>query len=189
MLLIVGLGNPGAEYKNNRHNTGFMAADEIVRRYNFSAWKSGFTAQYCTGTIGTEKVIVLKPETFMNNSGQSVRAIMDFYKLQLSNIYVLHDDLDLPVGKIKAKVGGGAGGHNGLKSIDAHCGVNYTRIRIGIDHPPVKDQVVNWVLGNFSSSDKEKLEEEFTAIADTLPVLFEKGTGDFTSQYALKMKG
>ena len=132
MFLVVGLGNPGAEYKGNRHNTGFMATDEIVRRYNFGAWKSRFNAQVSEGVIDGEKVIVLQPQTFMNNSGQAVRAAMDFYKLPVSQVIVFHDELDIPVGKVKAKVGGGAGGHNGLKSIDAHCSPNYARVRIVI---------------------------------------------------------
>lgn len=189
MFLVVGLGNPGAEYKGNRHNIGFMATDEIVRRYNFGAWKSRFNAQVSEGVIDGEKVIVLQPQTFMNNSGQAVRAAMDFYKLPVSQVIVLHDEMDIPVGKIKAKVGGGAGGHNGLKSIDAHCTPNYARVRIGIGHPGDKNLVVNWVLSNFAKADKEIITTELEHVAEALPQLLAHGTGEFTSRLALIQKG
>lgn len=188
MFLIVGLGNPGNEYKNTRHNTGFMATDEIVRRYNFSNAKSAFNAEVMSGEIDGNKVLLMRPQTFMNNSGQAVRACMDFYKIPVENVYVIHDDMDLPVGKLKAKIAGGAGGHNGLKSIDAHCTPNYTRVRIGVGRPNNKDQVVDWVLSNFSSSDKKVLQDLLELVADNLSVLLSKGTGEFTSQIALKNK-
>lgn len=189
MFLVVGLGNPGAEYKGNRHNTGFMATDEIVRRYNFGAWKSRFNAQVSEGVIDGEKVIVLQPQTFMNNSGQAVRAAMDFYKLPVSQVIVFHDEMDIPVGKVKAKVGGGAGGHNGLKSVDAHCTADYARVRIGTGRPADKDQVVNWVLSNFSKTDKEIIDAELERVADVFPYLLAQGTGEFTSRLAQLQKG
>lgn len=185
MFLIVGLGNPGSEYRNNRHNIGFMAADELVRRYNFTPWRSRFSGETAEGTIDGEKVLVLKPQTFMNNSGQAVRAAMDFYKLPVANVVVIHDELDIPVGKVKAKTGGGAGGHNGLKSIDAHCTPQYARIRIGIGHPGDKNLVVPYVLSDVPKTDRQVLEPELEDVAEALPVLLREGTGGFTSRLAL----
>lgn len=185
MFLIVGLGNPGSEYRNNRHNIGFMAADELVRRYNFTPWRSRFSGETAEGTIDGEKVLVLKPQTFMNNSGQAVRAAMDFYKLPVANVVVIHDELDIPVGKVKAKTGGGAGGHNGLKSIDAHCTPQYARIRIGIGHPGDKNLVVPYVLSDVPKADRQVLEPELEDVAEALPVLLREGTGGFTSRLAL----
>lgn len=185
MFLIVGLGNPGSEYRNNRHNIGFMAADELVRRYNFTPWRSRFSGETAEGTIDGEKVLVLKPQTFMNNSGQAVRAAMDFYKLPVANVVVIHDELDIPVGKVKAKTGGGAGGHNGLKSIDAHCTPQYARIRIGIGHPGDKNLVVPYVLSDVPKADRQVLEPELEDVAEALPVLLKEGTGGFTGRLAL----
>ncbi len=185
MFLIVGLGNPGSEYRNNRHNIGFMAADELVRRYNFTPWRSRFSAETAEGTIDGEKVLILKPQTFMNNSGQAVRAAMDFYKLPVENVVVIHDELDIPVGKVKAKTGGGAGGHNGLKSIDSHCTPQYARIRIGIGHPGDKNLVVPYVLSDVPKADRQVLEPELEDVAEALPVLLKEGTGGFTSRLAL----
>ncbi|MGN0904321.1 MAG: aminoacyl-tRNA hydrolase [Alphaproteobacteria bacterium] len=185
MFLIVGLGNPGSEYRNNRHNIGFMAADELVRRYNFTPWRSRFSGETAEGTIDGEKVLVLKPLTFMNNSGQAVRAAMDFYKLPVGNVIVIHDELDIPVGKIKAKTGGGAGGHNGLKSIDAHCTPQYARIRIGIGHPGDKNLVVPYVLSDVPKADRQVLDSELEDVAEALPVLLKEGTGGFTGRLAL----
>lgn len=192
MFLLTGLGNPGTEYENTRHNAGFMAADEFVRRYNFSGWKKRFNGETAEGTIDGEKIIVLKPLTFMNNSGQAVRAAMDFFKLPVEKVVVMHDDMDLPVGKVKAKTGGGAGGHNGLRSIDAHCSQDYARVRFGVGHPQSREQVVNWVLTGFSKADKDIINETFEDVAEVLPVLFREGTAAFTSGLAVyrsKRKG
>ena len=139
MWLIVGLGNPGGSYARNRHNIGFMAADEIVRRHCFSPWRSKYQGQIAEGTIAGEKVLVLKPETYMNLSGQSVAAAARFHKIPNGNVIALHDEIDLPPGKVRVKKGGGAAGHNGLKSIDAHLGNDYWRVRLGIGHPGDKD--------------------------------------------------
>lgn len=162
-----------------------MAADELVRRYNFTPWRSRFSGETAEGTIDGEKVLVLKPLTFMNNSGQAVRAAMDFYKLPVGNVIVIHDELDIPVGKIKAKTGGGAGGHNGLKSIDAHCTPQYARIRIGIGHPGDKNLVVPYVLSDVPKADRQVLDSELEDVAEALPVLLKEGTGGFTGRLAL----
>src|SRR3954466_1537588 len=132
MLIIAGLGNPGAKYAGNRHNIGFMAVDAIYRRHSFSPWSKKFKAEISEGEIDGEKVLLIKPQTFMNLSGESVGEAMRFYKLTPADITVFHDELDLPAAKVRVKIGGGHGGHNGLKSIDAHCGRDYRRVRLGI---------------------------------------------------------
>ncbi|MFD2261367.1 aminoacyl-tRNA hydrolase [Lacibacterium aquatile] len=155
MWLFVGLGNPGREYAKNRHNIGFMAADEIVRRHRFSGWKADrkLMGEVADGEIAGEKIVVLKPMTYMNLSGDSVGAVARFYKIPIGNICVFHDELDLPPGKVRVKKGGGHGGHNGLKSIDAHCGKDYWRVRLGIGHPGDKNLVSPYVLGDFFKSE------------------------------------
>ena len=155
MFLVVGLGNPGKEYQATRHNVGFMAADEIFRRYSFSDFRKKSQGLVAEGNIGNEKVLLVKPQTYMNLSGNCVAELVNFYKLSAKNVIVIHDDMDLNVGQIKAKCGGGAGGHNGLKSIDSHIGNAYGRIRIGVGHPESREQVVDWVLSGFSKQDKE----------------------------------
>ncbi|MDZ7603170.1 MAG: aminoacyl-tRNA hydrolase, partial [Hoeflea sp.] len=150
MLLIAGLGNPGPQYARNRHNVGFMAVDEIARRHSFSGFSKKFRGEIAEGTIADQKVLLLKPMTFMNLSGDSVGDALRFYKLSPADLIVLHDELDIAPGKLKLKTGGGNGGHNGLKSIDAHCGKDYKRLRIGIGHPGHKDRVSPYVLGDFA---------------------------------------
>lgn len=154
MFLVVGLGNPGSGYAANRHNIGFMAADELVRRYSFGPWRKKFQGQISEGELNGEKVLVLKPETFMNLSGQSVGEVLRFYKIPIEDVIVLHDELDLPPGKLRVKRGGGHGGHNGLRSIDAHCGKEYRRVRLGIGHPGDKSRVHGHVLGDFSKAEQ-----------------------------------
>jgi PTH1 family peptidyl-tRNA hydrolase len=189
MFLVVGLGNPGAEYAATRHNVGFMAADEIHRRYNFSPFKAKFDGLIAEGAIEGEKVYLLKPQTFMNLSGNSVVKAAHFYKILPQNIVVIHDDMDLPTDKIKAKIGGGAGGHNGIKSIDAAISPNYNRIRIGVGHPANKDEnsVVNHVLSGFSKADKENVERNIEIVVDLLPVLLKKGVAEFSNQLGMKL--
>ena len=189
MFLVVGLGNPGAEYANTRHNVGFMAADEIHRRYNFSAFRAKFDGLIAEGNIEGEKVYLLKPQTFMNLSGNSVVKAASFYKILPQNIVVIHDDMDLPIDKMKAKIGGGAGGHNGLKSIDSCITPNYNRIRLGIGHPNIKAEevVVNHVLSSFSKADKAILEQNIDIIADLLPILLKKGVAEFSNQLGMKL--
>lgn len=182
MFLVVGLGNPGSEYAGTRHNVGFMAVDEIVRRYSFDGWSKKFKGEVCTGTIEGEKVLALKPHTYMNLSGEAVLSVASFYKIPPEKIYVFHDDMDLPVGRIKVKQGGGSGGHNGLKSIDAHLGQNYHRVRIGVDKPAMREQVVSWVLSKFTPNDKQTLDELIEKISNHIPLLLTKDANTFMNK-------
>lgn len=182
MILLVGLGNPGSEYALTRHNVGFMAVDEIIRRYSFDGWTKKFKGEVCTGTIEGEKVLALKPHTYMNLSGESVLAVASFYKIPPEKIYVFHDDMDLPVGRLKVKQGGGSGGHNGIKSIDAHLGQNYHRVRIGVDKPQMREQVVSWVLSKFAPTDKQTLDDLITKISDNIPLLLTKDGNYFMNK-------
>ncbi len=182
MILLVGLGNPGKEYEQTRHNVGFMAVDEIIHRYNFSGFKSKFKGEISEGEIMGEKVMVLKPQTYMNLSGESVLAVCSFYKIKPQDVYVFHDDMDLSVGRIKVKQGGGSGGHNGIKSIDANLGANYHRIRIGVGKPQMKEQVVSWVLSKFGAEDKKILDDLLYKIAENIPVLIEKDGSYFLNK-------
>lgn len=175
MLLLVGLGNPGTEYAGNRHNIGFMAVEEIARRHGFGPWKKRFQARTADGTVaipgGAEKVLALEPQTYMNLSGQAVAEAARFFKLSPEQVVVFHDELDLAPGRIKVKRGGGAGGHNGLRSIDAHLGQDYWRVRLGIGHPGNKALVHTYVLHDFARADGDWLEPLFTACADAFPQL------------------
>lgn len=183
MFLIVGLGNPGSEYEKTRHNVGFMAVDELAQIYGFGPFKSKFDGLIAEGKIASEKVYILKPQTYMNLSGNSVVKAANFYKILPQNIIVIHDDMDLPVGKLKAKIGGGAGGHNGLKSIDAAITPNYNRIRIGVGHPNQSgDAVVNHVLSRFSKVDTEVIEQEICLVCDIIDVLIKDGIAAFSNK-------
>ena len=159
MLVLVGLGNPETKHSLNRHNVGFMTIDRIVQEYNLGPYKNKFQSQIITKKINNKPIILTKPQTFMNLSGQSVSNIINFYKLKTENIIVIHDDLDLNIGNIKTKIGGSSGGHNGLKSIDSHIGQNYRRLRIGIGHPGDKNLVNNYVLGDFSTQESNIISE------------------------------
>ena len=187
MFLVVGLGNPGAEYAATRHNVGFMAADEIHRRYNFSAFRAKFSGLIAEGNIDGEKVYLLKPQTFMNLSGNSVVQAANFYKILPENIFVIHDDMDLPTTKIKAKIGGGSGGHNGIKSIDATITPNYNRIRIGVGHPTNhnEENVVNHVLSRFSKQDAENIKNDINIVADLIGVALKKGIAEFSNRLGM----
>ena len=158
-FMLVGLGNPGSQYENNRHNIGFMAVDEIVRRHRFSAWRKKFDGLICDTVIDDAKIYALKPQTFMNLSGNAVQAMAAFYKIRPENIIIFYDELDLAPGKLRVKQGGGANGHNGLKSIDAHLGKNYWRVRMGIGRPEDKERVTGYVLGNFAKDYKKRFGE------------------------------
>jgi len=162
MKLFVGLGNPGAKYAQNRHNIGFMAVDIIAEKYSFSSWRTKFQGQICEGKLGDIKVLLLKPSTFMNLSGQSVEKTARFHKIALDEITVFHDELDLAPGKVRLKQGGGHAGHNGLRSIHEHLGADYARVRLGIGHPGHKDAVANFVLHDFPKVDQDWL----TALLD-----------------------
>lgn len=188
MILLVGLGNPGKEYAQTRHNAGFMAVDEIVHRHSFFPFKSKFKGQIAEGDIQGEKVMVLKPETYMNLSGESVLAVCKFYKIPVQNVVVFHDDMDLDVGRVKVKRGGGAGGHNGLKSIDQHMGNDYVRVRLGVSKPQTRDEVINWVLSNFSASDKKKLEKTIEGIAKHIPLVVKGDLENFLNKLVLELK-
>lgn len=190
MFLIVGLGNPGAEYDKTRHNVGFMAVDELARRFNFGPFKAKFDGLIAEGMIEGEKIYLLKPQTFMNLSGNSVIKAAAFYKILPENIVVIHDDMDLPVGKIKAKTGGGAGGHNGLKSIDSHIGQAYHRIRLGVGHPVAKDgeAVVNHVLSRFSKTDAAQIEKNLEIVADTIGVLISDGMAKYSNKLGMLIR-
>lgn len=186
MFLIVGLGNPGTEYDKTRHNVGFMAADELHRHFGFGPYKAKFDGLIAEGNIEGEKVYLLKPQTFMNLSGNSVVKAASFYKILPSNVIVIHDDMDLPIDKIKVKLGGGAGGHNGLKSIDAAITPNYNRIRLGVGHPQgVGEEVVNHVLSRFSKVDAQIVEKNVQTICETINVLIKEGMVAYSNKLAI----
>lgn len=194
MLLITGLGNPGAQYARNRHNIGFMAVDEIHARHRFSPWSKKFQGLISESVIDGEKVLLLKPQTFMNLSGQSVGEAMRFYKLAISDLIVVYDELDLPPAKLRVKAGGSANGHNGIKSIDQHMhgllnSKEYRRMRLGIGHPGSKDLVHHYVLGDFAKADNEWLDLLFTGIADNLSYLVKKDDNGFMNKLSLAMSG
>ncbi len=182
MFLLVGLGNPGSEYAGTRHNVGFMAVDEIVRRYAFNYFKEKFKGLVATGEVDGEKVALLKPSTYMNLSGESVLSACSFYKIKPSQIIVFQDDMDLPVGKVKVKTGGSPGGHNGIKSIDAHIGVDYTRVRIGVGRPVRREDVVNWVLTSFDSESRQQIDHVLSQIAEYLPLLLAQNDQTFMNR-------
>jgi len=187
MKLLVGLGNPGAKYAQNRHNIGFMAMDRIAADHGFSGWRSKFQGQTCDGRFGSERVTLLKPETFMNLSGQSVGEAMRYLKLAPDDIIVFHDELDLAPGKVRLKTGGGHAGHNGLRSIHGHIGPDYDRVRLGVGHPGHKDAVAGYVLRDFPKADADWLDDELRGISDGIAELV-AGNGDkFLNAIALRV--
>lgn len=171
MKLLVGLGNPGPSYLLNRHNIGFLIIDMIAHDYGFSDFKAKGKALISEGMIGTQKCLLIKPMSFMNNSGIPTADIASFYKIPLADIFVFHDELDIDFGKMRCKVGGGAGGHNGLRSLDAHVGQDYCRIRLGIGHPGDKERVTGHVLGNFTSAEMDDLPDILGPVSDHLGLL------------------
>ncbi len=187
MKLFVGLGNPGAKYAGNRHNIGFMALDRIAEDHGFSPWRKAFQGLVSEGRLGSEKLILLKPETFMNLSGQSVRAAVDFYKIDLAEITVFHDELDLAPGKLRVKQGGGHAGHNGLRSLHAHLGEAYARVRLGIGHPGHKDKVAAYVLNDFAKADQNWLDDLMRGISDGAEALAAGDAARFQNAVALRM--
>ena len=189
MLLLAGLGNPGVQYANNRHNVGYMAADEIARRHNFSPWSKKFKGLIAEGRLAGEKAILIKPQTYMNLSGQSVGEAMRFYKLQAADVAVLYDELDLSPGKVRLKTGGGSGGHNGIRSIDQHIGNGFRRVRIGIGHPGAKELVHGHVLGDFAKDDRDWLEKLLEAIADNADMLASGDDSGFMNKTSLAVSG
>lgn len=185
MWLLVGLGNPGTKYENNRHNIGFMAVDAIAEEQEFPAFKKKFQGLLSEGTIAGEKVILLKPQTYMNNSGQSVVEAAKFYKIPIDNIVVFHDELDLAVFKIRTKKGGGHAGHNGLRSIDSHMNSkDYWRIRLGIGHPGDKEMVHGHVLSDFSKIESITMKDIIKMIGIHAPLLLQGKDNEFMSKVA-----
>ena len=186
MQIFVGLGNPGAKYAGHRHNIGFMALDQIASDHGFGPWKAKFQGSISEGRLGAAKVLLLKPETFMNNSGQSVGDAMRFYKLSPADITVFHDEIDLAPGKLRVKQGGGHAGHNGLRSIHAHIGPDYARIRMGVGHPGRKEAVPGYVLHDFSKADQVWLDDMLRGCGDGAPQLADGDAGRFMNAVALR---
>ncbi len=181
MFLFVGLGNPGSKYSSNRHNIGFMAADVIVRRHSFSPWRKKFQGELSEGVLAGEKVLVLKPQTFMNESGRSVGDAVRFHDIPLSKVFVFYDELDLEPGKVRVKLGGGAAGHNGIRSITQHITADFKRVRLGIGHPGDPKFVLPHVLGDFDKQDKDWLVALLDAVADNAAMLVEGAEAKFQS--------
>ncbi|GGB31184.1 peptidyl-tRNA hydrolase [Tistrella bauzanensis] len=184
MWLLVGLGNPGPEYAGHRHNIGFMAVDEIVRRHGLPPWRRKFQGEISEGRIGDERVILLKPLTYMNASGRSVAEAARFHKIPPARIIVFHDELDLAPSKLRIKTGGGHAGHNGLRDITAHLGADFVRVRLGIGHPGDKARVHGWVLSDFAKADQAWLRDLIDAVAAHVPLLLSGAASDFMSKVA-----
>lgn len=189
MKLFVGLGNPGSEYAYNRHNVGFMAVDRIRDAHGFGPWKRKFHGLVSDGEIAGEKVLLLKPGTYMNESGRAVGEAARFLKIPLADIAVFYDEIDLAPSKLKVKTGGGNAGHNGLRSISAHVGNDYVRVRIGVGHPGVKELVARWVLSDFAKADQEWLEPLLDAIAKAAPRLVRDDQSRFLTDVAKALGG
>lgn len=187
MKLFVGLGNPGAKYARNRHNIGFMAVERIAEDHGFAPWRAKFHGQISEGRLGSEKVLLLKPETFMNLSGQSVGEAMRFHKLDPADVVVFHDELDLAPGKCRLKTGGGHAGHNGLRSIHQHIGAEYDRVRLGIGHPGHKDRVAGYVLADFAKAEQDWLDDLMRGISDGAPALAGGDGPKFMNAVALRV--
>lgn len=182
MRLIVGLGNPGAKYARQRHNVGFMAVDAIHRRHGFGPWRRRFQADVSEGTLSGEKCLLIKPQTFMNASGQAVGEAVGFFRIAPGEVLVIHDEVDLPPAKFRMKTGGGVAGHNGLKSISAAIGADFRRLRIGVGHPGARERVPSYVLHDFSKTDADWLEPLLDAIADNAPLLAEGKDSTFANR-------
>jgi len=184
MLIFAGLGNPGPKHARQRHNIGFMAADEIIRRYDFSLRQSKHHAYVAEGMIGGEKILMLKPKTFMNESGRALGSAVRFHKLRPGAVTVLYDELDLTPGKVRVKMGGGHAGHNGIRSISSHIGQDFRRVRIGIGHPGDKKRVHSYVLSDFPKAEQAWVERTVDAVADALPLLIEGDDAGFMTRVA-----
>jgi PTH1 family peptidyl-tRNA hydrolase len=187
MLLFVGLGNPGARHAHNRHNIGFMAVEAIARRYAFAPFRARFQSRASEGQIAGERIVLIEPQTFMNESGRAVQEAARFYKIPLQDIIVFHDELDLAPGKLRVKVGGGNAGHNGLRSITAHLGNDYKRVRLGIGHPGDKALVYSYVLSDFGKAEEPWVEALCNAAADHVPLLAKGDDVHFQSKVHLAM--
>lgn len=188
MHLLIGLGNPGKKYALNRHNIGFMAMDTLAGAYEFPSEKQKFSGLLTEGIIGDAKTLLFKPQKYMNLSGESVGELTRFHKIPLSHVIVFHDELDLPLGKIRVKRGGGAGGHNGLKSLDQHIGADYLRVRIGIGHPGNKDMVSDYVLSNFDKHEIESAIQILSSITIHMPVLLKGDEAGFMNKVTWELQ-
>ena len=182
MLLLVGLGNPSPDNEHNRHNVGFKIIDAINQEFNLSKQKPKFKGLLTTGTIGEKKIYAIKPLTFMNNSGQCIRELIEYFKIDAKDVFVFHDDLDINFGKVKAKFGGSSAGHNGIESIDKFIGKDYSRVRIGIGRPESKEEVSDHVLKNFSEEEKENMNDNIKKIITSLTILIDKKLELFSSK-------
>jgi PTH1 family peptidyl-tRNA hydrolase len=191
MLLFAGLGNPGSRYAGNRHNIGFLVADEIHRRHRFAPWRRRFQGETAEGQIAGERVLLLKPMTFMNESGRSVAEAQNFFKIELSDVIVFHDEIDLAAAKVRVKTGGGNAGHNGLRSITAHCGNDYIRVRIGVGRPETKEQVHGHVLNDFAKDEYPWVDATLEAISESADLLVGGRHEEFQNRVhlALRAKG
>lgn len=185
MYLFVGLGNPGVKYASNRHNVGFMAVDVIATAHHFGPWKKKFQGEIAEGKLDKEKVLLLKPQTYMNESGRSVGEVLRFHDVPLDRVLVFYDELDLEPGKVRVKTGGGAAGHNGIRSIAAHITPDFKRVRLGIGHPGDKDMVLHHVLGDFSKSDRSWLVAMLDGVADNADMLVRGEDAPFQSKVHL----
>jgi PTH1 family peptidyl-tRNA hydrolase len=188
MQLWTGLGNPGPTYAMHRHNVGFMAVDAIAEVHDFTAPRKQFLGWSQEGRIGGEKIVLLKPGTWMNESGRAVRSAMDFYKLEPGQVTLFHDELDLAPFKVKVKTGGGTAGHNGLRSTDQHIGPDFRRVRLGIGHPGHKDRVTGYVLGNYAKGEIEDLTDMLGAVAAEAPWLAAGDDARFMSDVAVRLQ-
>jgi peptidyl-tRNA hydrolase, PTH1 family len=188
MHLFVGLGNPGTKYAHNRHNIGFMAVEETARRHGFAPWRRRFQGETSEGTLDGERVVLLRPATFMNESGRAVQETASFFKLGVDEIVVFQDELELPPGKVRIKIGGGIAGHNGLRSISAHVGNEYRRVRLGIGHPGVRELVHGYVLSDFAKSDRPWVETLCEAVADSAGLLLTGRDSTFQNKVHLAMQ-
>jgi peptidyl-tRNA hydrolase, PTH1 family len=188
MRLLVGLGNPGAKYERNRHDIGFMAVDAIRRRHDIPAWRRRFHGVATEGALAGERVVLLLPETFMNDSGLAVAAAAKFHKVETGDIVVFHDEIELPPAKVRVKIGGGNAGHNGLRSISAHVGNDYRRVRIGVGHPGVKELVYNHVLSDFAKAERPWVEAVCDIIADNAGLIVKGEDSSFQNKVHLAMQ-
>jgi PTH1 family peptidyl-tRNA hydrolase len=187
MRLLVGLGNPGPRYAGNRHNIGFMALEAIAKRHGIGPWRRRFAGVTAEGAIGGERALLLLPGTFMNESGRAVAEAAHFHKLPLSAITVIHDEIELPPGKVRVKIGGGNAGHNGLRSITEHVGNDYRRVRIGVGHPGAKELVYNYVLGDFAKSERPWVEALIDILADNADLVVRGEDSSFQNKVHLAM--
>lgn len=188
MRLILGLGNPGAGYAGNRHNIGFMALDRIAERAGVGPFRSRFRGQAAEGRLGDERVLLLKPQTYMNESGRAGRQAMDFYKVPAEDVVVLYDELDLAPGRLRVRQGGGAAGHNGVRSLTAHCGPDFWRVRIGIGHPGRPERVQGYVLSDFAKAERDWLDPMLNAIGDNGDLLAKADFANFMNRIAIAMQ-